>query len=184
MHFNKCILKFIYMATACALTQDYNFDCEIGVGGVKTFYFIELPNVNSITESSGTVTAITKAGGKIFRKYDLVIETSNTDEAISGNKQNGTLFYGQTAVMIINRQQVKVRNEILIMAKTRLVLVAQDNNNDYRLYGRENGLQLATGNVPSGTAWADRNGYTLNFTGNERELAPFVDPSVIATLQT
>lgn len=168
----------------CALTQDYSFGCDVGAGGNKTFWFIELENVDVITESSGVVTAITKVSGKIFRKYQLVLETSNTDEAITGNKQNGTLFYGQTAVLVINKQQVAVRNEILLLAKNRLVLVAEDNNGTYRLYGRENGLQLLTGSVTSGTAWADRNGYTLNFTGNERELAPFVDSSVISTLQT
>lgn len=168
----------------CALQQDYEFGCDVGAGGVKTFWFIELENVDSITESSGTVTAITKATGKIFRKYQLVVETSSTDEAITGNVQNGTLFYAQTAVLIINKQQVAVRNEILLLAKNRLVMVAEDNNATYRLYGRENGLQLLTGNAASGTAWADRNGYTLNFTGRERELAPFVADNVIATLQT
>lgn len=168
----------------CALTQDYNFDCEVGAGGVKTFWFIELGNVTSITESSGTVTALVKAAGKIFRKYQLALETSNTNEAITGNKQNGTLFYAQTAVLIINKQSVAMRNEILLLAKNQLILIAQDNNGTYRLYGKENGLMLLTGEAASGTAWGDRNGYTLNFTGNERELAPFVSQDVIDALQT
>lgn len=171
------------MAT-CALTTDYTFACDVGVGGNKTFWLIELENIASITESSGTITAITKESGKIFRKYDLVLETSSTDEAITGNRQAGTSFFAQTAVIIINRQQVLVRNELKVLVKNNLAVVAQDSNGDYRLYGRENGLRLLSGNVTSGTAWADRNGYVFNLTGNEKEPAPFVDSSVISTLQT
>lgn len=168
----------------CALTSDYSFGCDVGIGGVKEVYIIELGNIASYTESSGTLTAITKASGKVFRKYQLVQETANFKDDITGNRQNGTLFYPQTGLIIINKQNVAVRNEILLLAKNQLVFVVKDNNLTYRLYGREFGLMLLTGSADSGTAWGDRNGYTLNFTGNELELAPFVTDAVIATLQT
>jgi hypothetical protein len=168
----------------CALTQDYSFGCDTGVGGTKECYLIELENIASYTESSGTLTAITKVSGKIFRKYQLVLETANFEEDIQGNRQNGTLFYPQKGTIVINKQNVAVRNEILLLAKNRLVVVIKDNNDTYRLFGREFGLMLQTGTATTGTAWGDRNGYTLNFTGAELELAPFVNASVIATLQT
>lgn len=172
------------MAGNCALTSDYLFGCDVGIGGTKELYLIELENVSSVTESSGTLTAITKATGAIFRKYQLVQETANFGEDITGNRQNGTLFYPQRGTIVINKQNVAVRNEILLLAKNRLVVVIKDNNLTYRLYGREYGMMLQTGTAETGTAWGDRNGYTLNFTGNELELAPFVTDAVIATLQT
>jgi len=168
----------------CALQQDYNFGCDTGVGGTKECYLIELENITSLTESSGTITTVTKLAGKIFRKYQLVQETANFEEDITGNLQNGTLFYAQKGTIILNKQQVAVRNEILLLAKNRLIVIIKDNNVTYRLYGREYGLKLQTGTATTGTAWGDRNGYTLNLTGNELELAPFVDAAVIATLQT
>lgn len=172
------------MAGNCALTSDYSFGCDVGIGGTKEVYLIELENISSYTESSGTLTAITKVSGKIFRKYQLVLETANFEEDIQGNRQNGTLFYPQKGTIIINKQNVAVRNEILLLAKNRLVMVIKDNNLTYRLLGREYGLMLQTGTATTGTAWGDRNGYTLNFTGNELELAPFVADAVISTLQT
>lgn len=172
------------MPGLCALTQDYSFGCDVGVGGTKECYLIELENITSFTESSGTLTAITKATGKVFRKYQLVLETANFEEDITGNRANGTLFYAQKGTIILNKQQVAVRNEIMLLAKNRLVIVIKDNNTTYRLFGREYGLMLQTGTATTGTAWGDRNGYTLNFTGSELELAPFVQDTVIATLQT
>ena len=168
----------------CALTSDYSFGCDVGTGGTKEVWLIELNNVSSLTESSGTLTAITKATGKIFRKYQLVLETSNFEEAIVGNRANGTIFYDQKGTIIINKQSVAVRNELLLLAKNYLMMIIHDNNDTYRLLGRQYGLRMETGTASTGTAWGDRNGYTMNFTGKEPELAPFVDAAVIATLQT
>lgn len=176
---------------ACALTQGFNLDCREGVGGLKEVYIIETDNISAVTETSGVVTAITKATGKRFWKYKLVRETSNTTENITGSEQNGTLFYAQQVQIIINRRQASVRNEIMLLAKNRLTIVAVENqldpttgNNRAWLFGKRDGLLLNSGASESGTAWADRNGYTLPFAGNEIELAPEVQYSVLATLET
>jgi len=172
------------MATSCALTQDYSFGCDVGAGGTKECYLIELENILSLTESSGTITAITKVTGKQFRKYALVLDTAAFDETITGNRQNGTLFYAQKGSVIINKQQVAMRNEIMLLAKNNLVIVIRDQNFTNRLYGRVNGLRLAAGSAATGTTLADRNGYTLDFTGNEPELSPFLTDAAVLTLQT
>lgn len=169
---------------SCALTQGFALDCREGVGGLKEVYIIELANISAITESSGVVTAITKATGTRFWKYSLVRETSNATENIVGNEQNGTIYYDQQVQIIINKRQASVRNEILLLAKNFLAIVGVENGGKAFLYGRVQGLQLLTGTSETGTAWADRNGYTLPFAGKETELAPEVSSAVIATLQT
>ena len=172
------------MALCAALTSDILFGCDVGVGGEKELYLIELENITSYTESSGTITAITKAAGKVFRRYQLVQETANFDEDIVGNLQNGTLYYDQKGLIVINKQRVAVRNEIMLLAKNRVVAVVIDNDGNNKLYGRVNGLRTPSGKASSGTAWGDRNGYSINLEGKEVELAPFVTDAVIATLQT
>jgi hypothetical protein len=168
----------------CALTQDYSFGCDVGSGGIIDLWLIEFGSISSLTESSGTITAITKASGKIFRHYQQVIETGQWTEDITGNIQNGTVFYDQKGLININKQQVSIRNEILLLAVNSLVAIVQDQNFTYRLFGRINGLRLLSGSADSGKALGDRNGYQLNLSGKEPQLAPFVQASVIATLQT
>jgi hypothetical protein len=63
-------------------------------------------------------------------------------------------------------------------------VIAVENTGKAWLYGKEFGLMLNGGAAESGTAWADRNGYTLPLTGNEKSLAPEVDSSLIASLET
>ncbi len=168
----------------CALTSDYSFGCDTGTGGTKEVWFIELNNVLSFTESSGVLTAITKAPGKRFYKYQLVAETANFEETIVGNRANGTIYYDQKGTIVLNKQNVAVRNEILLLAKNPLIAVIHDLNDTYRLFGRGSGLRLEAGTASTGVAWGDRNGYSLDFTGKEPELAPFVQASVISTLTT
>ena len=168
---------------ACALTQGYSLGCREGIGCIKEVYIMEVGNLSAVTEASGVVTAITKAAGKRFWKYSLIRETSNFDEAITGNEQNGTIYYAQTGAIILNTKMAATRNEIMLLAKNNIVVVAVENTGKSFLYGKEFGLSLLTGNASSGTAWADRNGYTLNFSGNEKELAPEVQTSVLATLE-
>jgi len=168
----------------CALTQGFNLDCRDALGGLKEVYIIELANVTAITEASGVVTAITKATGKRFWKYSLIKETSNAEETITGSEPNGTIYYAQQVQIILNKKQASVRNEILLLAQNRLIIVGVENTGKAWLYGRENGLMLNSGTASSGTAWADRNGYTLPFTGAEKQLAPEVQSSLLTSLET
>lgn len=157
---------------ACALTQNYTLDCKDSIGGLKEVYFASVDDVASWTGTNGAYTGVTMDSGKYFWKYDLIKESSNFAEAINTNVQNGTVFYATTLEIILNKLQVNTRNEILLLAKNRLVAIAVDNNGSSWILGKENGLDITGGGSGSGTAFGDRNGYTLTFTGNEKELAP------------
>jgi len=60
----------------CALTSNYLIDCKDSLGGLTEVYFMELGNLTSYTEASGVITALVKAAGKKFYKYELVRGTS------------------------------------------------------------------------------------------------------------
>lgn len=169
---------------ACVLTQGLNLDCRDSVGGIKEVYITEIGNVSAVTEASGVVTAITKATGKRFWKYSLIRDTSNFDQVPTVSEQNGTVFYAQTLQIIMNKMQASTRNEILLLAQNNIAAVVVDNNGTGWLLGKEFGLVLNGGNSGSGTAWGDRNGSTLPFAGNEKQLAPTVSSSVISALET
>ena len=169
---------------ACALTQGFSIDCREGMGGLKELYIIELNNVSGITQASGVVTAITKQTGKRFWKYQQLAQTAQATEDITGSDENGTVFYAQSIEAFLNKMQASVRNEVYLLAQNRLVIVTVDRNGKSFLYGKTLGLTLNTGQGSSGKAYGDRNGYGLTFTGAEKEPAPEVDSSVIATLET
>lgn len=166
----------------CALTQGYTFDCKDNIGGLKAVWFIGWNDVASVTVASGVVSAITKGAGKVFYKYQLVRNTASFTENIAGSIENGTVVYNQELTIVINKMQVSMRNEILLLAQNNMMAVVEDQNGRYWLAGRYNGLDLLSGTAGTGTAQSDRNGYSLTFSGGEKELAPEVASGVIATL--
>lgn len=169
---------------ACALTQGYTLDCRDSLGGITEVYFMAFQDVSSTTEASGVITALTKVAGKRFYKYELTKGTSVMTENVNSNVQNGTLYFTPELTIILNKLQANTRNEILLLAKNLLVAVAKDNNGKYWYLGKTRGIDLTAGSATSGTAEADRSGYTLTFAGAEPSLTPEVNSAVAAALTT
>jgi hypothetical protein len=169
---------------ACALTQGYTLDCRDSLGGITEVYFMAFQDVSSTTEASGVITALTKVAGKRFYKYELTKGTSVMTENVNSNVQNGTLYFTPELTIILNKLQANTRNELLLLAKNLLVAVAKDNNGKYWYLGKTRGIDLTAGSATSGTAEADRSGYTLTFAGAEPSLSPEVNSAVAAALTT
>lgn len=153
---------------ACALTQGFVLDCKESVGGIKSVRFVEFDNVSSITYAAGVAT-LTMVASKKFWKYAQVRETSSFTETITANVQNGTIFYSQELTVILNKLAAATRNEILLLAKNRLMAIVEDMNGSFWLLGAKNGLDITGGNSATGTASGDRNGYTLTFQAMEAD---------------
>lgn len=166
----------------CALTQGLNLDCRDGYGGVKRVLFMELENVTAYTLTSGVISAITKAVGKTFKEYKLIFETGDAKTSGTHDRAQGTSEYKQTVSFPINKMTTSVKNEIELLAKNRLLIIAEDQNGTYWLYGKENGLMATTTESMSGVALLDRNGYMLTFEGKEKAFEIEVQSSVIAGL--
>lgn len=169
---------------ACALTSGYSLDCRDSAGGVKSVHFIEIDNVTGVTSAAGVVSAIAKANGARFWKYNLTRATAEAREEFQDNIENGTIFYNQVLNIILNKMQAATRNEIILLSANRLLAVVEDRNGKYWLYGKENGLERSGGSAGTGIQMGDRNGYELNFTGAEKDMALEVNSGIIAGLVT
>lgn len=169
---------------ACALTQGYSLGCRDSAGGIKSVYLIEFDNVSGITEASGTVTAIAKANGGRFYKYNLQRATGSWKETYNDSAENGTSFHTQALSIVLNKMQAATSQEIKLLAQNRLIAVVETNNGKYWLLGDENGLQRAGGEAGSGTQFGDRNGYTLNFETYNVDPASEVSSGIISGLTT
>lgn len=168
----------------CSLTQGYNLDCRFNFGGIKEIYVIEFENVSAITEVAGVITVITKVATKTFKKYNLIAHTAEADEAYAGNREMGTLANKQTIKFPINKMTTSVRNELMLLAQNRLIFVYVDENGTGWMYGREYGLMMDSFSAKTGKLLADRNGYELSFSGDEKNMAYEVNATALGTLTT
>jgi hypothetical protein len=169
---------------ACALTQGYTLGCRDSAGGLKAAYFIEFGNVSGITEASGTVSAISRANGGKFYKYNLQRATASWNEAYNDSAENGTSFHVQTLTIILNKMQAATSQEIKLLGQNKLLAIVEDRNGKFWLLGQENGVERSGGQAGSGTAMGDRNGYEITFTSDNIAPAPEVNSGIITALLT
>ena len=175
---------------ACAITSGYSIDCRESAGGVEVVYLIENSNLydasgnSRVSETSGTVTAITKDSGTRFWKFEVPRGTASASNGITSSQENGTFFYTHQVVFPVNSRSATVRNIITTLAKNRCTFVTKEGDGSYRMYGKEFGLTLDTTESGSGTALGDRNGYMLTFSSQEREDFLIVPANIAATLET
>ena len=65
-------------------------DCATNMGGIKTVYIANTADVDSVTVTSGVVTAITMVSSKKFYKYAFSPGTSSLTSNWQVNAENGT----------------------------------------------------------------------------------------------
>jgi hypothetical protein len=169
---------------ACALTQGFTLDCRDSRGGSKEFYIMPWDDLATTTVLAGEITVLTKDVGKNFWKYMQEVGTCEAEETLVASRENGSVFYEQSVKLVLNKRAKAVRNEILLLAQNRVVIVEVDRNGNAWFYGFDNGLFLEAGSAKSGRAMGDRNGYELEFKGQEDELAYSVLSSVVTALTT
>ena len=171
---------------ACiALTKGRGLDCNRSSGGVKYIYFgvydqFEVAGVHTLpTVVNSEVTDIEMASNVLYR-YTPPRGSSQIMETITGSTENGTISYQPTVSMVLNRLSKEDQNEIKLLGQTQVIIFAQLNEqlaNGHDVIvalGVTNAMSLNAGTADSGTAFADRNGYTLNFDGFEADPFPMI----------
>lgn len=173
----------------CAITSGYTIDCRESVGGIQAIWLISNANLydasgnSRVTESSGTVTAMTKATGTRFYKFEVPRGTAVASTNMTGSQENGTVFYTHSLTFPINSRTATVRNIITTLAKNRLTFVTLEMDGVYRMYGKGYGLMMDSTTNSSGTAPGDRNGAELVFSSMEIDDFLVVSSSVAANLE-
>ena len=173
----------------CALTSGYVIDCRESVGGIQAIWLIANADLydasgnSRVTESSGTVTAMTKASGKRFYKFEVPRATASASSNLTGSQENGTIFFTHQVMFPINSRNASIRNIITTLAKNRLTFVTLDMDGVYRMYGKSFGLFLDSTESGSGTAPGDRQGSMLTFTSQETDDFLVVAANVAANLE-
>lgn len=155
-------------------------DCRQSLGGIKRFLVAQLSSITSVTEASGVATAIATSG--LFYEFKPTKDSSTASAPFNGDVAAGQRAWTHTVVMQFSKTEAAKRNTVSVLAENSVVVIAEDNNETYILYGYSRGLDLTEGDNTLGTVAADMNGYTLTMSGDQAYLPLQVDPTIIAGL--
>jgi hypothetical protein len=91
--------------------------------------------------------------------------------------------YNQVVNLVFLKLQQSTRNQIKLLAQnTNLKVFVETNEGDIFYLGEDFGLALQTGTAETGTAFADRYGYTVVLDGFEKQPAKKLANSLQNTL--
>jgi hypothetical protein len=167
---------------ACILTQGFTLDCKDQAGGVKAIYLVEFNSADTVTKSSGEVSAHTLTLSREYFKYELEKETATSTWRAIPSTENGTTFYEADLSVRLHKLSTAKRNELKLLAQARLRCIVRDTEDNYWMYGADYGMQLQQSEVNFGQAFTDFKGSVLNFLHKETDLPMKVQSSVVTSL--
>ena len=167
---------------ACELTQGYSVDCADYIGGAQAVYISNFDNVASYAATGGELTALTQEAATNFYVYNLEKENCTTTETQTKSIENGTNMYEGELSFTIKKLLAAQRDEIRLLALSRLFIIVKDNNGKFFTFGADFGADLTTSTASTGQAFGDLNGYALTFSSKERLPMFEVPQAVIDTL--
>jgi len=156
---------------ACDLTAGFALDCKEGVGGIKAIFLGQLADFEngvSVDPGSQEIDALSTA---TIYQYVLPKHTGNFTEEVQSSVENGTIFYTQTVTATFFKLTAARRKQLELVAKNRLVVFVQDNNDNIWMIGKVDGAEVTAASTATGTAKGDLNGYTITFTAEEAHKA-------------
>ena len=156
-------------------------DCAPSVGGIVEVLAANREEIGAITIADDKVSAIA-TGTKKFKRYQFARNTGSMSSTYNINLENGTKYVSTDVVLVFNRMETAKRVEITALAQNDLVLIVKDANGKYWLLGHDEAVVMTAGDGLTGTARADRNGYSVTLQDNAKELPYEVDEKVITDL--
>lgn len=181
---------------ACDITAGRIEQCKDSVSGLKAMYLINYEDLNSdsptyVTYGTGdNVDEITDwipvddSTQLTLYKFELKSTANSFTTAINSSRDNGTTFFEQTLVAALKRQDVVTHKNVKLLAYGRPRIIVRTMTDQFFLMGLDQGADVSAGEISSGAALGDFNGYSLTFTAQEELPANFLLASSEAALKT
>ena len=171
---------------SCDIISGRIEECKSSVSGLKSIYLINYESLNSDDATYDTVTAnhedeliswtpVDTLSALTLYKFELKSTTNSFVTAINSSRDNGTTFFEQTLVAALKRQDVVTHKNVKLLAYGRPRIVVRSMTDQFFLMGLDQGADVSAGEVSTGAALGDFNGYSLTFTAMEELPANFMN---------
>lgn len=159
-----------------------SLNCENNIGGLTKLYLTDFDNIVGYTQSGGTVSSITLAGGSKFYEFEFNRNSATYTEDLVKSVEAGSALFEQTITVTIPRRDVQKRNTLALLTQRDLAVIIKDSNGYFWYPGEVEGMYLSESTSTSGTAKADGSNYVLTLKGFEIDRAAGVASGIIAGL--
>ena len=173
---------------SCDISNGRVEACKDAISGLLNIYFINYGDLEigevAYVDNAGNSDVIdtwTPSAPISLYKYELK-GANGFEQTIQTSRDNGTTFFEQVLTVQLKKQDIATHKNVKMLAYGRPRIVVETRDHQYFLAGLEQGCDVTAGNVSSGSAMGDFNGYNLTFSAMERIPANFLNCTSEATL--
>lgn len=155
----------------CQQITNINKSCENNLGGNRAIYFVPLDEWDVLTLDSNSLTITDVDIANQAYTIELPPNTIAYDVNLNDNELGITEYSHLVNLRIPKRNAItSFKLKAYIEAQPDLVVVIKTNNNEYKVLGRENGLNVRSADGGSGLLKSEGSFYTITLEGIEREM--------------
>lgn len=167
---------------ACNIGRGRLEPCKNTLGGLKNAFFANFEEADGAFTLTGKQVTAIGVGLTTVYKWDLLADGNTLDETTVASTAAGTRVNTQVLTLALKKQDADTAEQIDAIAAGRPVVIVQDRNDNYKVLGITEGMNLTSGGAVSGGAKADFNGYNLTLEAMEGATAPFLDAATVTAL--
>lgn len=149
-------------------------------GGVETIYFFNYI-ADAFTVSANVATAI-NAGLTAVYNYDIQGDGNTLTESNVADKKTGTKVNTVTLVAQLKQVNSATNVELDKLLETQISAVYKDFNDQYRWVAIKGWNVTSTGELVSGGARVDFNGYNVTLVAEQKGYSPSLDAATVTAL--
>lgn len=151
---------------SCNLTKGRSLTCKNNIAGVKEIYITRYEQYNRINAVFEKGVELISIPNKLFYKFELGGLNANFNESLQVD-DNGNYFNVSLSLPLV-KLDTQTARELNTMVNSVFHIVVKLNNGKYYFLGFENGLELSSLEINSGSSYQDFQGYNLTFQGKEQ----------------
>ena len=161
------------MATVlCGIGSGIDYSClaKRRISGVKKIWLFNLDLLNSPIDPDGTsyVQGLEFTGYDGLYLFDAGKWSHSATSTITVNTDSGSVTFVQSVIMRLIADTPAEVKTIADLTTSTVGAIVLTNNNEFRIYGAENGLSATEGAVsPTGRAQGEDTASTITLTGEE-----------------
>ena len=160
----------------CNVFETISLQCKDSVGGIKKAWVGAFEDFEFSATTASTVVTITTGHTTL---YQVVPARTSSSAVESQAVDNTNTLWKQTVSLVFVKNQATLRNFVASIAKSTTVVVVQDRNDSFWLYGSDNGCQVGS-DQGTGTVESDKNIWTIKFEATESYPALYVSASAMS----
>tara|TARA_R110002020_G_scaffold240377_1_gene453254 strand:+ start:27902 stop:28486 length:585 start_codon:yes stop_codon:yes gene_type:complete len=176
---------------SCDIIGGRTEQCKSAVSGLHGIYLVNYDDLDfdglaqyGTGDNTDQIVSIL-SDGLAFSIYKFELKGTNSfEQSINSSRENGTTFFEQTLSVQLKRQDVKSTKNVKLMSYGRPRIIVHARGDQYFLMGLDQGCDVTSGNISSGSDLGDFNGYSLTFVAREELPANWINATTEAELKT